>query len=427
MFINEHFLKLSAGYLFPEIARRVSVFAQENPALAPRIIRCGIGDVTEPLPPAAIAALHAAVDELGTRERFRGYGPATGYDEVRRAIAEGDYRSRGVEIADDEIFLSDGSKPDASAFLEIVGAGNRIGVPDPVYPVYVDTNVMAGNTGAADDRGAYAGLVPLVGTPANGFVAEPPAEPLDLVYLCFPNNPTGAVISREALERWVAWANRHRAVILYDAAYEAFIRDGKAPRSIFEIPEARRCAVEFRSFSKNGGFTGLRAGCTVVPRSLEGRTRDGRTVPLHGLWNRRWSTCSNGVSYPVQRAVEALYSPQGKREVAALIEHYMGNAAILRRALEGAGFRTWGGIDAPYVWVACPEGVPSWDLFDRLLRETQVVVTPGAGFGRHGEGFFRVSAFNSRSNAEEAATRLATFVVGTPRTSRRSPLGSTSA
>lgn len=427
MFINEHYLKLAAGYLFPEIARRVQSFSQENPSLAPRIIRCGIGDVTEPLPPSVIAALHAATDDLGSRERFRGYGPATGYDDVRRAIAEGDYRSRGMDIADDEIFLSDGSKPDASAFLEIVGAGNRIGVPDPVYPVYVDTNVMAGNTGPADRHGAYEGLVTLAGLPGNDFVPGPPPEALDLVYLCFPNNPTGAVISRPALERWVEWANRHRAVILYDAAYEAFIRDPAMPRSIFEIPGARRCAVEFRSFSKNGGFTGLRAGCTVVPKSLEGRTRDGRSVPLHGLWMRRWSTCSNGVSYPVQRAVEALYSAAGRREVASLVEHYMGNAAILRRSLNEAGLRTWGGVDAPYVWVECPAGVPSWDLFDRLLRETQVVVTPGAGFGRHGEGFFRVSAFNSRANAEEAARRLSAFGAGTQRTSRRSPLGSPSA
>ncbi len=427
MFINEHFLKLAAGYLFPEIARRVAAFAQAHPSLAPRIIRCGIGDVTEPLPPSVIAAMHAAVDELSRRDTFRGYGPATGYDEVRRAIAEGDYRSRGLEVADDEIFLSDGSKPDASAFLEIVGAGNRIGVPDPVYPVYVDTNVMAGHTGPADASGAYEGLVPLVGTPANGFVPEPPSQPLDLVYLCSPNNPTGAVIPRETLARWVEWANRHGAVILYDAAYEAFIRDPSVPRSIFEIPGARDCAVEFRSFSKNGGFTGLRAGCTVVPRSLEGRTRRGDRVPLHGLWTRRWSTCSNGVSYPVQRAVEALYTPQGRRETAALVDFYMGNAAILSRSLREAGFRTWGGVDAPYVWVECPAGTRSWDLFDRLLQDAQVVVTPGAGFGRHGEGFFRVSAFNSREKAEEAARRLAAFGAGTPRTSPRSPLGSTSA
>jgi len=407
MFINEHFLKLSAGYLFPEIARRVATFAESNPTLAPRVIRCGIGDVTEPLPSAVIQALHRAVDELADRRTFRGYGPPSGYEEVRAAIAEGDYRSRGIEIADDEVFLSDGSKPDASAFLEIIGAGNRIAVPDPVYPVYVDTNVMAGNTGASDGRGSYAGLVPLVGTPQNGFVPEPPAQPLDLVYLCFPNNPTGAMIGRDALAHWVRWALEHDAVLLYDAAYEAFIRDPSLPRSIFEIPDARRCAVEFRSFSKNGGFTGLRAGCTVVSKELQGRTRDGRRVALHPLWMRRWSTCSNGVSYPVQRAVQALYSLEGRQQTAALIDFYMGNAAILLRAMRELRLPAWGGSNAPYVWVACPDGLGSWDLFDRLLREAQVVVTPGAGFGPHGEGFFRISAFNSRENITEVAKRLA--------------------
>ncbi|MBX3355887.1 MAG: LL-diaminopimelate aminotransferase [Phycisphaeraceae bacterium] len=415
MFINEHFLKLAAGYLFPEIGRRVSAFMSENPALAPRVIRCGIGDVTEPLPPAVIAALHRAVDELAARETFRGYGPPTGYDEVRAAIAEGDYRSRGVEIADDEVFLSDGSKPDASAFLEIVGPGNRIGVPDPVYPVYVDTNVMAGHTGPSDGRGGYEGLVTLPGTPDNGFVPEPPREALDLVYLCFPNNPTGSVATREQLTRWVEWAKRHDAVILYDAAYEAFIRDPAKPRSIFEISGARSCCVEFRSFSKNGGFTGLRAGCTVVPKSVMGRTREGVRLPLHQLWTRRWSTCSNGVSYPVQRAVEALYTPEGRRQTADLIDFYMQNASILRTALKARGLRTWGGSDAPYVWAECPSGMGSWELFDRLLREAQVVVTPGAGFGRLGEGFFRVSAFNSRANIEEVGRRLAAFDAATTR------------
>lgn len=411
MFINEHFLKLSANYLFPEIARRVAQFEATHPSLATRIIRCGIGDVTEPLPSAVIHAMHRAVDELADRRTFKGYGPPTGYESVRAAIAEGDYRSRGIEIADDEIFLSDGSKPDASAFLEIVGPGNRIGVPDPVYPVYVDTNVMAGNTGPADSRGAYGGLVPLPGTPSNDFVARPPEEPLDLVYLCFPNNPTGATITREGLERWVEWALEHHAVILYDAAYEAFIRDASLPRSIFEIPRARACAVEFRSFSKNGGFTGVRAGCTVMPRDLSGRTRDGARVALHALWMRRWSTCSNGVSYPVQRAVEALYTQEGRRQAAALVDFYMENASLLLEAMRRCGLPAWGGTNAPYVWVACPDGLGSWDLFDLLLREVQVVVTPGAGFGSRGEGFFRISAFNSRENISEVAARLASLGV----------------
>jgi len=407
MFVNEHFLKLSAGYLFPEIARRVQVFAEANESLAPRIIRCGIGDVTEPLPAAVITALHRAVDELAARETFKGYGPATGYDDVRRTIAEGDYRSRGIEVEDDEIFLSDGSKPDASAMLEIVGPGNRIGVPDPVYPVYVDTNVMAGNTGASDGRGGYTGLLLLPGTPANGFVPEPPSEPLDIVYLCFPNNPTGAVASRAQLERWVKWANACGAVILFDAAYEAYIRDPSKPRSIFEIAGARECAIEFRSFSKNGGFTGLRAGCTVVPKSLKGRTRDGQRIPIHRLWTRRWSTCSNGVSYPVQRAVQALYSPEGRSQTKALIDFYMENAKMLLAAVRERGLQSWGGDDAPYVWAQCPDGLGSWEVFDLFLREAQVVVTPGAGFGSLGEGFFRISAFNSRANIEEVGRRLA--------------------
>ena len=407
MYVNEHFLKLSAGYLFPEIARRVSVFAHEQPHLAPRIIRCGIGDVTEPLPPAVIGALHHAVDELASRETFKGYGPATAYDDVRRAIAEGDYRDRGIEIADDEIFLSDGSKPDASAFLEIVGPGNRIGVPDPVYPVYVDTNVMAGHTGPSDGRGGYEGLVTLPGTPENGFVPAPPPGSLDLVYLCFPNNPTGAVASREQLQAWVQWAIEHRAVILFDAAYEAFIRNPSMPRSIYEIPGAHSCAVEFRSFSKNGGFTGLRAGFTVVPKALMGRTRDGQRIPLHQLWSRRWSTCSNGVSYPVQRAMQAIYSTDGRAQSKQLIDFYMDNARLLRSAVRARGLKTWGGDDAPYIWAQCPAGLGSWELFDLMLREAQVVVTPGAGFGRLGEGFFRISAFNSRANIEEVGRRLA--------------------
>ena len=411
-FINDHYLKLAAGYLFPEISRRVSVFAEANPAIAKEIIRCGIGDVTEPLPPAAIAAMHAGVDELASRETFRGYGPATGYDFVREAIVQRDFRERGIAIESDEIFLSDGSKPDASAFIEILAAGspaeggNRIAVCDPVYPVYVDNNVMAGNTGAALAGGGYEGLVYLPGTPENGFVPEPPAQPVDVAYLCYPNNPTGAVITRAQLTRWVEWALANDALICYDAAYEAYVRDPSLPRSIYEIPGADRCAVEFRSFSKNGGFTGVRAGYTVVPKAVEGRTRSGERVPLHRLWMRRWATCSNGVSWPVQRAVAALYSPEGRAQMAELINLYMENAAILRQACTAQGLRVWGGEHAPYVWVGCPAGLGSWETFDALLTRAQLVVTPGAGFGRHGEGFFRISAFNSRANVIEAGKRL---------------------
>ena len=410
--INDHYLKLAAGYLFPEIARRVSVFAEANPAIAKEIIRCGIGDVTEPLPAAVIAAMHAAVDELANRATFRGYGPATGYDFVREAIVQGDFRERGIAIAPDEIFVSDGSKPDASAFMEIMATGtpaqggNRTAVCDPVYPVYVDNNVMQGNTGPAIAGGGYEGLIYLPGTPANGFVPEPPTEPVDMVYLCYPNNPTGAMITRPQLARWVEWALANDALICYDAAYEAYVRDPSLPRSIYEIPGADRCAVEFRSFSKSGGFTGVRAGYTVVPKAVEGRTHSGERVSLHRLWMRRWATCSNGISWPVQCAVAALYTPAGRAQVASLIDFYMENARILREACAAEGLKVWGGEHAPYVWVACPAGMGSWDAFDALLSKARLVVTPGAGFGRHGEGFFRISAFNSRENVIEAGKRL---------------------
>ncbi len=404
--INEHFLKLSAGYLFPEIARRVQSFAQAHPEQGARIIRCGIGDVTEPLPPSVIAALHAGVDDLATRERFRGYGPATGHEFVRAAIAHGDFRSRGIDMADDEIFLSDGSKPDASAILEILGDRNRIAVPDPVYPVYVDTNVMAGHTGEAREGGRYDGLVYLPGTPDNGFVVEPPSEAVDLAYLCFPNNPTGAVATRDQLQAWVRYARSHGTLLLFDAAYEAYVRDESAPRSIYEIDGARECAIEFRSFSKNGGFTGLRCGFTVVPKSLFGTAPDGERLPLHRLWSRRWATCSNGVSWPVQCAAAALYTEAGTRDTRSLTDFYLENAGLLRSAVNHLGLRHWGGTNAPYLWVECPQGRSSWEAFDLLLRDAQVVVTPGAGFGQCGEGFFRVSAFNSRENIHAVCARL---------------------
>jgi LL-diaminopimelate aminotransferase len=405
-YVNEHYLKLQAGYLFPEIERRVRAFMAQHPDTAARIIRCGIGDVTEPIPAAAIAAMHKAIDELGDRLTFRGYGPATGYEFVRSAIAQHDYRARGIEIADDEIFLSDGSKGDGGAILDILGESNRVAIPDPVYPVYVDSNVMAGRTGEANGRGGYEGIVYLPGTPANGFVPELPREKVDVIYLCFPNNPTGATISRQDLAQWVKYALANESIILYDAAYADYIAEDGLPRSIFEIEGARECAIEFRSFSKNGGFTGVRCGCTVMPKSLQVRTRDGRRMPLHPIWMRRWSTKSNGVSYPIQRATEALYSEEGKQQVRALIDHYMGNASVLRKACDEAGLRAWGGVNAPYLWVKCPEGVGSWELFDRLLKEANVVVTPGAGFGSCGEGFFRISAFNSRANVIEASIRL---------------------
>jgi LL-diaminopimelate aminotransferase len=406
-YLNDNYLKLQAGYLFPEIARRVREFCEANPDAAKRLIRCGIGDVTEPLPPAVIAAMHRAVEELGHRETFRGYPPYEGYEFLRETIARHDYRDRGIDIADDEIFVSDGSKPDCGFILDILGHQNRIAITDPVYPVYVDTNVMAGHTGAAQADGRFEGILYLPGNPANNFVPGPPKEHADLVYLCFPNNPTGAVATRDQLAAWVRYAREHKALILFDAAYEAYIRDPEIPHSIFEIPGAHECAVEFRSFSKNGGFTGVRCGFTVMPKSVQGQTADGRSLPLHPLWQRRWSTKSNSVSYPVQRGAEAIYTEEGKTQVRHLIDHYMGNARILRDAAAGAGLRVFGGENAPYIWVGTPGGLTSWQMFDRMLYDLNVVITPGGGFGSCGEGYFRISAFNSRENAEEVGRRLA--------------------
>ena len=404
--INDHYLKLKAGYLFPEIGRRVKAFTDANPDGAARLIRCGIGDVTEALPMAAREAMHKAIDELGDRTSFRGYGPEQGYDFLREAIAENNYRGHGIEIADDEIFVSDGSKCDTGNFLDILGPGNKIAITDPVYPVYVDTNVMIGNTGEADESGAYEGLVYLPCTAENNFVPAVPSEDVDVIYLCYPNNPTGATASREQLTAWVEYAKARNAIILYDAAYEAFVSEPDVPRSIYEIPGADSCAVEFRSFSKNGGFTGVRCAYTVVPKALEGVTASGEKQSLHPLWNRRMCTKFNSVSYPVQRGAEALFSEEGKAQVAELISHYMGNAKLLSEACRGLGMTVYGGVNAPYIWVGCPDGVDSWGMFDKMLNEANVVVTPGAGFGAAGEGYFRISAFNSRENVEEVCRRM---------------------
>src|SRR5438067_2392493 len=404
-YLNDNYLRLHARYLFPEIARRVRHFREQNPEAAKKLISCGIGDVTEPLPRAAIEAMKQAIEELGRRETFRGYGPEQGYEFLRSTIAQHDYRNRNIEIADDEIFVSDGSKCDCGHILDILGH-NRVAVPDPVYPVYVDTNVMAGHTGGATGEGQYEGILYLPCTSDNNFVPDPPKEHVDLVYLCFPNNPTGAVASRPELSRWIEYAHEHESLLLFDAAYEAYISDSNIPHSIFEIPGARECAIEFRSFSKNGGFTGVRCGFTVMPKTVLTRTENGRRLPLHPLWQRRWSTKSNSVSYPVQRGAEALYSQQGRNQVRALVDHYMGNAKLLRDAAVAAGLETFGGVNAPYIWVKTSDGLTSWQMFDRMLRELNVVITPGAGFGAQGEGHFRISAFNSRENAEEVARRL---------------------
>ncbi|OHE76873.1 MAG: LL-diaminopimelate aminotransferase, partial [Verrucomicrobia bacterium RIFCSPHIGHO2_12_FULL_41_10] len=401
--LNFNYLKLKAGYLFPEIARRVKEFTEAHSQAAEKLIRCGIGDVTEPLPLAVRQAMHEAVDEMGSRAGFHGYGPEQGYPFLRQAIVEHDYRSQGILIDEDEIFISDGSKCDGGNILDIFGADNRIAVMDPVYPVYVDTNVMAGHTGEGRADGSYEGLTYLECTEENGFVPDLPKEKVDLIYLCFPNNPTGAVASREALEKWVAYAREHHAIILFDAAYEAYITDPTIPHSIYEIPGARECAIEFRSFSKNGGFTGVRCAFTVVPKELMAATSQGDRRPLHPLWHRRFTTKFNGVSYVTQRGAAALYGEQGRAGVQALIKHYMGNAALLSEAVTASGLKVYGGVNAPYLWVKGPEGETSWQIFDRMLHKAHIVVTPGSGFGKAGEGYFRISAFNSRENAVEAA------------------------
>jgi len=402
--INPHYLKLKAGYLFPEIARRVKVFAEANPQAD--IIRLGIGDVTEPLPAACRQAMSLAVEEMGDRRTFKGYGPEQGYSWLREKIAQQDFQARGCDISAAEIFVSDGSKCDTGNILEIFGKENKIAVTDPVYPVYVDTNVMAGNTGEVNELGEYGGLVYLPITAENHFTASIPTARVDLIYLCFPNNPTGATASREHLQAWVDYARQHRSIIFFDAAYEAFITDPALPHSIYEIEGARECAIEFRSFSKNAGFTGTRCAFTVVPQTLKGYTTEGTAVELWKLWNRRQSTKFNGVSYLVQRGAEAVYSAEGQAQVKALVEFYLENAQIIRRQLTAIGLQVYGGVNAPYVWVKTPEEVSSWEFFDQLLEKVNVVGTPGSGFGAAGEGYFRISAFNSRENVQEAMARL---------------------
>jgi len=406
MRINDHYLKLKAGYLFPEIGRRVGAFSQANPD-AP-IIKLGIGDVTEPLPDACRQAMHQAVDDQGTRENFHGYGPEQGYAWLREKIAEHDFKARGCDIDAAEVFVSDGSKCDTGNILDIFGPGrdNSIACTDPVYPVYVDTNVMIGNTGQASDSGEYDGLVYLPITADNGFTAQIPDQKVDLIYLCFPNNPTGAVATRQQLEEWVAYAKANDSLILFDAAYEAFITDPDIPHSIYEIEGARDCAIEFRSFSKNAGFTGTRCAYTVVPKGLCGTNAQGEKVELHTLWNRRQSTKFNGASYIVQRGAEAVYSPEGQAQVKDLVAFYLENARIIRESLQGAGMTVYGAVNSPYAWIKTPAGVDSWGFFDTLLNECHVVGTPGAGFGASGEGYFRLSAFNSRENVEEACKRI---------------------
>lgn len=402
--INENYLKLKAGYLFPEIGRRVAAFQKANPDA--KVIKLGIGDVTRPLVPAVVDAMRAAVDEMGSDAGFRGYGPEQGYDFLIDAIREHDYASRGVTIGRDEIFVSDGSKCDSGNIQEIFATDSVVALTDPVYPVYLDTNVMAGRTGAAGDDGRYAGIVYMPTTAENDFTPALPKEHVDLIYLCSPNNPTGAAATKEQLATWVQHAKKTGAVILFDAAYEAFISDPKIPHSIYEIEGAREVAIEFRSFSKTAGFTGTRCAFTVVPKEVTASAGNGERVALNGLWNRRHTTKFNGVSYPIQRAAAATYSPEGHRQTRDIIAFYMENARLIREGLQRAGYTVYGGVNAPYIWLRTPAGTSSWEFFDKLLGTANVVGTPGSGFGPSGEGYFRLSAFNSRANVEEAIARI---------------------
>jgi LL-diaminopimelate aminotransferase len=402
--INEHYAKLPASYLFPEIGRRVRAYQAANPEA--KVIRLGIGDVTEPLAPAIVGAMHAAVDEMGKRETFKGYGPEQGYDFLVEAIREHDYKSRGVDIAADEIFVSDGSKCDSGNVQEIFALAAKIAVTDPVYPVYVDSNVMAGRTPAAGPDGRYPGLVYLIGNEQNGFQPHPPNEKVDVVYLCSPNNPTGTVATREQLERWVTWAKANDSIILFDAAYESYISDPSLPRSIYEIPGAKDVALELRSFSKRAGFTGVRCAFMVVPKSVTGTNPAGERVSLNALWGRRHTTKFNGASYVVQKGAAAAYSAEGSKQTSDQIAFYMENARLLRDGLTAAGFTIFGGVHAPYLWIRTKNNATSWEFFDQLLSKAQVVGTPGSGFGPAGEGYFRLSAFNSRPNIEEALSRI---------------------
>lgn len=404
--INENFLKLKTGYLFPEIGRRVRTFKQENPQA--KVISMGIGDVTQPLVPAVIEAMHKAVDEMGRRETFRGYeDTGIGYEFLRKAIVENDFGRRGVSIDLDEVFVSDGTKSDTGNMQEIFGIDNVVAVTDPVYPVYVDTNVMAGRTGSAGDEGQYAGIVYMPATAENGFVPAPPEKAVDMIYLCFPNNPTGSVATKAELARWVEYARAKKAVIFFDAAYEAFISDPSLPHSIYEIEGAKEVAIEFRSCSKTAGFTGVRCAYSVVPKQLKAYAKDGKAVDVHPIWKRRHCTKFNGVSYITQVGAAAIYSPQGKKQVQQTIDGYMANAATIRKGLTDLGYKVYGGVNAPYIWVSTPKGVGSWQFFDRLLNEANVVCTPGAGFGPAGEGYVRLTAFGQPENVREALGRLA--------------------
>jgi LL-diaminopimelate aminotransferase len=401
--INENYLKLQSRYLFSEIGKRTREFMAKNPT-AP-VIRLGIGDTTQPLTPSIIKAFHDAVDEMADPKKYQGYGPEQGFDFLREAIAHNDYQARGVDIKPDEIFISDGSKCDTGNILEIFGK-NKIAIADPVYPVYVDTNVMAGNTGKDLPNGQYEGLVYLPCTAETNFVPVLPKESVDIIYLCSPNNPTGVAMNKEEIKKFVDYAKQHKSIILFDAAYEAYISDPEIPHSIFEIEGAKDVAIEFRSFSKTAGFTGTRCAFTVIPQALKGTDEQGNLHSINSLWNRRHTTKFNGVSYPVQKAATAIYSPDGKKETQILIQKYMENAKIIRESLQSVGFTIYGGVNSPYIWLKTPKGMSSWDFFDYMLNNLNIVGTPGSGFGSSGESYFRLTSFSSKENTIEAIRRI---------------------
>ena len=402
--VNEHFLKLKSNYLFSDIAKRVEKFTSENPDK--KIIRLGIGDVTRPLPQASIEAMHRAVDDLSRSETFHGYGPEQGYDFLREAIVEHDFAPRGVKLAADEVFVSDGAKSDTGNIGDILERSCSVGVTDPVYPVYIDSNVMSGRAGDMLPDGKWSNVTYFPCTAENDFCPALPTGKVDIIYLCYPNNPTGTTLTHEQLKRWVDYAIAHNSIIIFDAAYEAFISRSEVPHSIYEIEGARRVAIEIRSFSKTAGFTGVRCGYTVVPKEVIATTADGREVQLNGLWNRRQCTKFNGASYITQRGAAAIYTPEGRAQVLETIGYYKENAAMMRSGLEAAGFTVYGGVDAPYIWLKTPDGMGSWEFFDRLLHEVNVVGTPGVGFGPSGEGYFRLTAFGRHEATAEAMERI---------------------
>ena len=403
--INENFLELQDSYLFSTIAKKVAKYTSEHPDK--KVIKLGIGDVTRPIAPAVIEAMEKATKELGTSEGFRGYGPEQGYEFLRKAIVENDYKSRNVEIKEDEIFVSDGAKCDCGNIVDIFSQDNVVAITDPVYPVYLDTNVMSGRSGKYNkENGRYENIVYLPVTAENNFKPELPKQKVDMIYLCFPNNPTGTVLSKEELKKWVDYAKQNKSIILYDSAYEAYITENNVPHSIYEIEGAKEVAIEFRSFSKTAGFTGVRCAYVVIPQEVKGYTKNGEEVSLNKLWNRRTCTKFNGVSYIVQRGAEAVYTEEGKKQIKENIAYYMENAKIIKKGLEEAGYTTYGGVNSPYVWLKVPEGKTSWEFFDYLLEELNIVGTPGSGFGPHGEGYFRLTAFGTRENTLEAMKRI---------------------